>query len=264
MAFAHLPYDRPVDRAQFRRRAIALVLAVVVHLLLITLLILQRNQPLPRKADDRLPVTFQMMPTQKEDAGAKQKERKDSRAEAGAPKAPARPSPPKGPVESKPKDEPPLSPFLTMSRDDFAASNIDRLPSRKGERDPGGSGSGALASSGTGNSNVVGPGEGPGGVQLFEAEWYRKPTNAELAGYLPPNAPRRGWGLVACKTIENYHVDNCQTLGESPFGSGLARAVRLAAWQFLVRPPRIDGKPQVGAWVRIRIDYSESSAGDAP
>jgi protein TonB len=61
---------------------------------------------------------------------------------------------------------------------------------------------------------------------------------------------------VACKTVENYRVDNCQSLGESPAGSGFARAVRQAAWQFMVIPPRINGKPQVGAWVRIKIDYT--------
>ena len=45
-------------------------------------------------------------------------------------------------------------------------------------------------------------------------------------------------------------------MGESPMGSGFGRAVRLAAWQFLVLPPRVDGKVMVGSWVRIRIDYS--------
>jgi hypothetical protein len=101
-------------------------------------------------------------------------------------------------------------------------------------------------------------------VQLYEAEWYRRPTDVELGGYMPANAPPDGWGLVACKTIEQYHVENCQTLGESPPGSGFARAVRQAAWQFLVRPPRIDGKPQVGAWVRIRIDYTRRVVSGAP
>jgi protein TonB len=44
-------------------------------------------------------------------------------------------------------------------------------------------------------------------------------------------------------------------MGESPLGSGFARAVREAAWQFRVLPPRINGQPVIGAWVRIRITY---------
>lgn len=95
---------------------------------------------------------------------------------------------------------------------------------------------------------------------LHNADWFRKPTDAQLGGYLPQSAAREGWGLVACQTIEKYHVENCRILDESPKGSGFGRAVQNAAWQFLVIPPRVNGKPQIGEWVRIQIDYTERGA----
>lgn len=128
-------------------------------------------------------------------------------------------------------------PWIEMSSDQMAASDIRNLP----KADPG-----------EGDSDIVG--KGPHGETLYAAEWARAPTDAELAGYLPKDAPD-GWGLIACKTIPGNRVEDCVELGQSPPGSHLASAVRQAAWQFRVRPPRKGGKVLVGEWVRIRIDY---------
>jgi len=99
-------------------------------------------------------------------------------------------------------------------------------------------------------------GTAPDGEPLYAAEWYREPTNTELGAYMPKRMPEGGgWGMIACKTAPRFKVEDCVELGQGPAGSHLAGAVRQAAWQFLVRPPRIGGKPMIGQWVRIRIDY---------
>ena len=137
--------------------------------------------------------------------------------------------------------------FIQISNDDFAKSDISKLAKASG-------GSSAGDSKGT-----YGPGAGPQGQQLYNAEWVREPTHAELAGYMTQRSQGGDWADIACRTIDHYHVDNCQPLGESPAGSGLARSLRQAAWQFLVRPPRVGGKMQVGAWVRIHFKFTRSA-----
>ncbi|MES1985460.1 MAG: hypothetical protein V4461_10950 [Pseudomonadota bacterium] len=236
-----------------RRRITALALTLLVHLLLLFLLLNLGPGSIRKKLEDRMPVTFTLMP--EPEAGPKTAPnpvKSKNKSSEDAPPVPATVRPPAAVVEKTPPT--PELPFIKMSRQDYAAADIGNKPSTQG------GGASAGAGSGKSSSSTYGPGEGPGGEPLFDADWYRRPTNAELATYLPSNAPRTGWGLVACKTVENFHVENCQSLGESPLGSGFARAVRQAAWQFLVRPPRIGGKSQVGAWVRIRIDYTESGA----
>lgn len=100
-------------------------------------------------------------------------------------------------------------------------------------------------------------GTAPNGEPLYAAKWYREPTRQELAGYLS-TASAPSAALIACRTVPDWRVEDCQLLAESPAGSNIGRAVLAAAWQFKVRPARIGGRSQVGSWVRIRIDYTVS------
>jgi protein TonB len=146
--------------------------------------------------------------------------------------------------------------MIEVSPEEFRASDIAKL----GSNAPGAvSGGGQLADgSRPGDSEKVGT--APNGEPLYAAEWYREPTRTELGAYLPKTMPEGGgWGMIACKTAPSFRVEDCVELGQGPAGSHLAGSVRQAAWQFRVRPPRVGGKPMIGEWVRIRIDYINSN-----
>lgn len=145
-----------------------------------------------------------------------------------------------------------------MTRAEFAAADLARQPARESGGAPDAGTEAAGGGAAPGDSAVAG--RAPNGEPLYAAEWYRHPTSTELRAYLPARARQSGWGLIACRTVSGYRVEDCQELGESPRGSGLAGAVRQAAWQFRVRPPRKGGKDLVGAWVSIRIDYEIARA----
>jgi protein TonB len=223
-----------------------LLATILVHLLLLLFFLLSHAPQIVKKVKDDELVTFSMMPqAERKNAGEKTKAKSrmaDKAAAAPHPK-PAEAAPPA--VAPKPKDETPS--FIQLSPSDFAAGDVGKIPSRGAANGSGGS---------TGSSRAVaGPGMGPGGMQLYAAEWYRHPTPAELRPYLPADLlekfPDKVVVDLACKTIENFHVENCQVLGEDPPGSGLGRGIRQASWQFLIRPPRIDGKPMIGTYVFI-------------
>lgn len=97
-------------------------------------------------------------------------------------------------------------------------------------------------------------GTAPNGEPLYAAEWYREPDEVAMRSYLS-TASGPGWGLIACRTAPDFRVEDCVALSEYPEGSQINRAVLAAAWEFRVRPPRLGGRPLVGSWVRIRIDY---------
>lgn len=235
------------SRGTARSRAGAILLsAALLVLLLLALLWLGAGLREPGDPGRAL-ATFDVASGDEAETTAKRAPEQRQRAEQRPRPEQAPPPPPT--AEPPPVEAPiPLPDFMRMSRSDYAATDIGRIA-----RDPGSASGTAVADTGGGDSTPGEPGAAPGGETLYPAEWYREPTRAELATYMPKRPVVEGWGMIVCRTIDRFHVEDCRELSESP-GSGLARTMRQAAWQFLVRPPRINGKPKTGTWVRIRFD----------
>ena len=230
----------PLRSTPLRRRASGLALALGINLVLLLVLLTLGWAPDRRPKLGNDPLVVDLI------AGAQSASQsaKPNEAVRTPPKQEAKPPLPKPAIvlPVKPSLPPPRElPWIEMSKAEMAAADVRTLPKVA----PG-------SGSGPGDSEEVG--RGPNGEVLYAAEWARKPTDTELGGYLPRNAPE-GWGLIACRTVTGNRVEDCIELGQSPRGSRLASAVRQAAWQFRVRPPRKNGRPLVGSWVQIRIEY---------
>ena len=252
MRSASYPQSSYTQGASLRSRATAFCITAIVNILLL-LMLLHLASGFELRPPPKPPTVVELIPEQKVSGARKPTQTK--RASGGASSAKRLPKPPTAPKTPPPETPPQPLNLLALSREDFAASDISKLPSHNADRATGGgtgtTGTGQMAgAAGTGN------GQGPGGADLYDAQWYREPTQAELSFYLPKKPGLTGYGMIICQTIERYHVDNCRELEDSPPGSGLSNAVRQAAWQFLVQPPRIGGKPLIGAWVRIRIELT--------
>jgi protein TonB len=248
-------------REKLRERGASITLTVLAHLLLAWLLFHLAPKLIDPEKSSSLN-TFSVSPDDKESGAPVPKTRTATRkpASAGGSKAPVkekRPDTPTPPAE-KTADTSTATPWQWGDKSLFAAGDIGALPKGEGK----GVGSSKGDDRGEDSASAYGPGEGPGGRRLYNAEWFpHRPSNAELNGYLRGPPPDGGWALIACRTIPDYRVENCQVLGESPLGSGLGRAMREAAWQFRIRAPRINGKEMIGEWVRIRIDFSTTRVG---
>ena len=238
------------DRSAFRRRAIALVIALAIEVIVILAILSLGMRSSPQKLAGSVMNAFNIESAPKAAPAAA------SKAEAVLPDVVSQVSPvppippPLLPTKNPVTLPPPPGDFVKVSKSDFDAMDISKLP---------GSGGSGNAGSGKGGAGMMGPGEGPGGLQLYPVAWYREPYDSELRPYLSQakQVPPGAWAEIACRMIEHYHVENCRPLGESPRGSGLAKALRLAAWQFLVKPPREGNKVLIGSWVRIRFDFGK-------
>ena len=228
-------------RERLNGRALALAVVVLVHVLL-ALVLLLINPPGPKPRNDNTPSVFVLLPDSTPQRARKAAARK--RPAATKPLATTTVPPPEKPVV-------PAKPVI-FGELAYNAVDISKMPSAA---PPG------TADTGTGQDGdtAEGVGTGPGGVTLYKAEWQREPTQAELSFYMPRNQLNDSWGTIACRTAPRNLVEDCVPLGDYPGGSGIARGLVNAAWQFRVRPPRINGKPEIGAWVRIRIDFSSKA-----
>lgn len=247
-------------RIRFGERATGVFLALVCEIL-IALLLLTLSGPVGHDEDDTQSSVFQAFSV----PDAAEEDTKEAEPEAKPrPETPKpvehrqspqpRPSPAPSPPAAEPAVEPPpayihLTPQQMARTEARPAAPASPPPPAKVYGPPADP---RYATNAHDTPRV--PGSGPHGEPLYAASWYTEPTDEELDGYLSA-ARGPGWGLIACKTAPNYRVEDCVKVGEYPDGSGIAQAVLFAAYQFRVRPPRIGGMPQVGAWVRIRIDY---------
>ena len=239
-------------RPELRQRLPALALALALEALLVLILLsLGSVKEQAGQVRDAL-VAFTSAPDET-----------DQPDEAPAPSAAApAPSPQQPTAEQPPQDEttpqPPVSQPVPaprpILRNDFSLQETPRqAPRASPAQGPPAQAYGPPDTPAPGDTPRI-AGSGPNGEPLYAARWYRRPYDDELAGYLS-TAQGPGWGLIDCRTAPDFRVEDCVIVGESPQGSGIGRAVQAAAWQFKVRPPQKGGRPMVGEWVRIRIDY---------
>lgn len=239
-------------RERFGRRAAALALTLLIEGLVLVLLFTMSPNFVQMRDN-----TLAVFNVGAEPAPAPVAEEKApepaTRAAEETPPEPERddtpPPPPRPPLSVQPA--PSALPVIPMSRDEMAAADIAAIPARPAPG-PRHAPMGPVDSGVAGDSERVG--SAPNGEPLYAAAWYREPYAEELRGYLS-TAEGPGWGLIACRTVADFRVEDCVGLDEWPVGSRINRAVLAAAWQFRVRPPRVGGRSKVGEWVRIRIDY---------
>jgi len=226
------------DETPLRRRATGFALALGVNLLLLLILLgLGIIPPIAKQGSH--PIFVDLLPEAHDSATSKPT--KTAKPRAVTRPNPVTPRPPKIPPITSPIPSTNPLPMIEMSKDELAAADLKNLPKAD-------SGAGAA-----GDSEEVG--HLPNGDVLYGVEWAREPTDAEIGGYWPRN--KFGIGVIACKTIPGDRVDDCIELEQEPPGSHLASAVRQAAWQFRVRPPRKNGRAMIGEWVRITIEIDE-------
>lgn len=230
---------------RLRDRAGALGLTLVAYMLLVAMLIAFGGSPLVRhKASEALD-TILIAPPKPPPAPMQP----PARREGGSPRLlRVAPEPALRPDLMAPAA---IAPVVDLPKMEFAEEGPASAASGTANAGGAGSGTGGMGN-GTGNQS------GSGGVKIYRAEWQKLNTDAELRRKLPRNAPANGGvGEIVCRAAPNFKVSDCKLWGESPKGSGYGQAVLDIANIFRVKPPMVNGKPQIGAWVLISIHYTD-------
>ena len=243
---------REALRSRFGERAGGIILALVAELLFVLALLSLSIAPPSERREESLMTVFGVTP----EPSAEKTEQDSPKPAENASRSPEPTESEESPVETpspvvSPEPSPVPPPVVSLPSPVPAPAAPPAAPKAKAVIKPGRV-YGPADKGVPGDSERVG--SGPNGEPLFAAAWYREPYDDELAGYLS-TARGPGSALIACRTVPDFRVEDCYAIGESPQGSGIARAVLAAAWQFRVRPPRVGGVSKVGEWVRIRIDY---------
>jgi protein TonB len=238
----------PYERTPPSRRAIGMVLAIAINLLvLLTLLGISGITPVKIK-DEGGTLVFDI--AREDQAASSQPETQRQRPKQQQRDRPVVP-PPEIVLPVPPTITPPETnlDLVELTREEQATTDKAMAESSKAV---------ATAGSGVGGDSAV-VGKGPRGEDLYAAEWVREPTKQEINHYLPANA-QPGYGVIACKTYPRFRVDDCYRMGSVPASSQLDKVLINAAWQFKIRPPRKNGQLMVGEWVRIRFDLLPAGA----
>lgn len=244
-------------RVQFSRRGVAIMLTLAIEGLLVLILLTLNAQKSEERVEVPMVTAFDVRdPASQPEAQPEQAQPEQAQA---SPAQPTPPSPQAAAIPAPPAALPPLAPptitVPPISQPQPPAEPAPAEPARPRiravVREGASIGPPDIGRPGPPDSEVVGT--APDGSPLYAARWYREPYRSELDGYLS-TARGPGWGLIVCRTAPNWRVEDCEILGESPRGSGIARSAHAAAWQFLVRPPFVKGEYKVGSWVRIRIN----------
>jgi protein TonB len=236
------------------RRTLGLGLTFLIEALLLLLLLTLGREEQPGVEDERPTVVTFIAPEISEDAPEARRSEPEQRAEAQRGRQRPEPEEPRPPQRAEPAAAPaaPAAPAILPMRWSLSPPN----PLRNNDRPPPPArplyGPPDNRSAAMRDTERVGT--APNGEPLYAAEWYREPAADMMRDYLS-TARRPGWGLIACRTAPDYRVEDCVALSEYPEGSQINRSVLAMAWEFRVRPPRRGGRPLVGSWVRIRIDY---------